>query len=65
MELLEINYKRPSDPKRRYAHWQWGEEYEELVRKFPPRMNPFADRIINPNPVIIYCLDEKTLPLVG
>ncbi len=61
MDLLEINYKRPIVLPR-YEHWQWGEEYEILERpeKIPDRIIKIADRIINPNPVIIFCLDGKT-----
>lgn len=72
MDLLEVDYKQPqrmvTDPieyadfPKRYPHWKWGEEYEILERpeKIPNRIIKIADRMINPNPVIVFCLDGKT-----
>ncbi len=46
---------------RRYPHWQFGMEYEELSRGYEHNMHRISEMVINANPCLIYCLDSNTL----
>src|SRR4051812_8594386 len=45
---------------RRYPHWRWGMEFEELARGFQYGRHRIFEMVINSNPLYIYCLDSNT-----
>ena len=46
---------------RRYPHWKWGMEYEELQRGYEYGMHRIYEMVINTNPCYIYIMNSNTL----
>jgi stage V sporulation protein R len=46
---------------RRFPHWKWGMEYEELQRGYEYGMHRIYEMVINTNPCYIYILNSNTL----
>lgn len=46
---------------RRYPHWIFGMEYEQLARGYEYGMHRISEMVINNDPAIIYCLDSNTI----
>lgn len=44
---------------RRYPHWSWGMEYEELARGYQYGRHRIYEMVVNTNPLYIYCLDSN------
>lgn len=46
---------------KRYPHWRWGMEYEELQTGYIEGNHRIYEMVLNTNPSIIYCLDSNTV----
>jgi len=46
---------------KRFPHWTWGMEYEELARGYEHGMHRIYEMVVNTDPLYIYCLDSNPL----
>lgn len=46
---------------KRFSHWTWGMEYEELARGYEHGMHRIYEMVVNTDPLCIYCLDSNPL----
>src|ERR1035438_933078 len=46
---------------KRFPHWKWGMEYEELQRGYEYGQHRIYEMVINTNPCYIYILNSNTL----